>query len=254
MLAFCSRPCSHQEFSEKIVKVCLHSSKAVQISLQFNELFEKKFKILTSEIFTINFQKTVLQKVSLPNLSSPNILPRLIALPNSQKNISAFLPKSLGIYVSICHFQTLFCSLWRAIMVWRRRDSEGEKMRKRRIMEGPERVVCCTLCLCMAVAVFSSVALVYLTALVYMPAKREISSGLSDLPVMCTTVQRIDTDDCDWYSCGEWCLSKSSHCTKLWAQVRKNGTDVLFKGCSNIEDITCQVFLILAFSAYFCPI
>ena len=58
MLAFCSRPCSHQEFSEKIVKVCLHSSKAVQISLQFNELFEKKFKILTSEIFTINFQKT----------------------------------------------------------------------------------------------------------------------------------------------------------------------------------------------------
>ena len=47
-------------------------------------------------------------------------------------------------------------------------------------MEGPERVVCCTLCLCMAVAVFSSVALVYLTALVYMPAKREINSGLSD--------------------------------------------------------------------------
>ena len=108
-------------------------------------------------------------------------------------------------------------------------------------MEGPERVVCCTLCLCMAVAVFSSVALVYLTALVYMPAKREISSGLSDLPVMCTTIERVDTDDCDWYSCGEWCLSKSSHCTKLWAQVRKNGTDVMFKGCSNIKDITCAV-------------
>ena len=47
-------------------------------------------------------------------------------------------------------------------------------------MEGPERVVCCTLCLCMAVAVFSSVALVYLTALVYMPAKREMQSGISD--------------------------------------------------------------------------
>ena len=52
-------------------------------------------------------------------------------------------------------------------------------MKKRKIMEGPERVVCCTLCLCMAVAVFSSVALVYLTALVYMPAKREIESGRS---------------------------------------------------------------------------
>ncbi len=112
-------------------------------------------------------------------------------------------------------------------------------------MEGPERVVCCTLCLCMAVAVFSSVALVYLTALVYMPAKREISSGLSDLPVRCTTVERIDTDDCDWYSCGEWCLSKSSHCTKLWAQVRKNGTDVVFRGCTNIQDITCKVSLLL---------
>ena len=96
MLAFCSRPCSHQEFSEKIVKVCLHSSKAVQISLQFNELFEKKFKILTSEIFTINFQKTVLQKVSLPNLSSPNILPRLIALPKSQKKYFCFLTQIFG--------------------------------------------------------------------------------------------------------------------------------------------------------------
>ena len=28
-------------------------------------------------------------------------------------------------------------------------------------------------------------------------------------PVMCTTVERVETDDCDWYSCGEWCLSKS---------------------------------------------
>lgn len=101
-------------------------------------------------------------------------------------------------------------------------------------MEGPERAVCCTLCLCMAVAVFSSVALVYLTALVYMPTKvrnhltplqsilfnvvsqRELSSGLSDIPVVCTTVERLWTDDCDWYSCGEWCLSKSSHCTKIW--------------------------------------
>ena len=52
---------------------------------------------------------------------------------------------------------------------------------------------------------------------------------------------RIDTDDCDWYSCGEWCLSKSSHCVKLWAQVRKNGSEVLFSGCTNVRDITCMV-------------
>ncbi|TRY69959.1 hypothetical protein TCAL_04884 [Tigriopus californicus] len=107
--------------------------------------------------------------------------------------------------------------------------------------EAPERMVCCTLCMCMAVAVFSSVALVYLTALVYMPAKREINSGLSDVPVVCTTVQRMETDDCDWYSCGEWCLSKSSHCVKLWAQVRRNGTDLELRGCQNIHDITCMV-------------
>ena len=109
------------------------------------------------------------------------------------------------------------------------------------IMEGPERVVCCTLCMCMAVAVFSSVALVYLTALVYVPAKREIQSGLSHVPAMCTTILREETDDCDWSSCREWCLSKESHCIKLWAQVRKNGTDVVLEHCTNIQDITCKV-------------
>ena len=108
-------------------------------------------------------------------------------------------------------------------------------------MEGPERVVCCTLCMCMAVAVFSSVALVYLTALVYVPAKREIQSGLSHVPAMCTTILREETDDCDWSSCREWCLSKESHCIKLWAQVRKNGTDVVLEHCTNIQDITCKV-------------
>ena len=108
-------------------------------------------------------------------------------------------------------------------------------------MEGPERVVCCTLCLCMAVAVFSSVALVYLTALVYVPARREINSGLNHVPAMCTTIQRVETDDCDWYSCGEWCLSKSSHCVKLWAQVRKNGTNLSLDRCSNVQDVVCKV-------------
>ena len=108
-------------------------------------------------------------------------------------------------------------------------------------MEGPERVVCCTLCMCMAVAVFSSVALVYLTALVYVPAKREIQSGLSHVPAMCTTILREETDDCDWSSCREWCLSKESHCIKLWAAVRKNGTDVVLEHCTNIQDITCKV-------------
>jgi len=92
----------------------------------------------------------------------------------------------------------------------------------------------------MAVSVFSSVALVYLTALVYMPARREIASGLADEPVMCTTVRRRETDECDWFSCGEWCLSKSSHCVKLWASVRRNGTNVR-ASCSGVKDVTCMV-------------
>ena len=63
-------------------------------------------------------------------------------------------------------------------------------------MQGPEKVVCCSLCLCLAVAVLSSVSLVYLTFIVYMPAKRELESGLLEIPVICTTVERLETDQC----------------------------------------------------------
>ena len=38
--------------AKKLVKVCLHSSKAVQLSLQFDEFFERKnVKILNSRRF-----------------------------------------------------------------------------------------------------------------------------------------------------------------------------------------------------------
>jgi hypothetical protein len=43
------------------------------------------------------------------------------------------------------------------------------------------------------------------------------------------------------YSCGEWCLSKSSHCVKLWTQVRRNGTDVAFRNCHSVHDVPCKV-------------
>ena len=57
--------------------------------------------------------------------------------------------------------------------------------------------ICCSLCLCMACAVLSSVSLVYLTFIVYIPAKREITSGLLDLPVICTTTHMRETDQCE---------------------------------------------------------
>ena len=42
-------------------------------------------------------------------------------------------------------------------------------------MQAPERVACCTICLCMAVAVFSSVALVYLTSKATPPKRLHLS-------------------------------------------------------------------------------
>ena len=49
----------------------------------------------------------------------------------------------------------------------------------------------------MACAVLSSVSLVYLTFIVYMPAKRELLSGLLEVPVMCTTINMVETDQCE---------------------------------------------------------
>ena len=74
-------------------------------------------------------------------------------------------------------------------------------------MQGPEKVLCCSLCLCLAVAVLSTVSLVYLTFIVYMPAKREMESGLLEIPVICTTVERLETDKCRKMNCKVWTFS-----------------------------------------------
>ena len=119
-------------------------------------------------------------------------------------------------------------------------------------MQGPEKVVCCSLCLCLAVAVLSSVSLVYLTFIVYLPAKKEMESGLLEIPVICTTVERLETDHCnwrgnqqiillgslagEWASCFEWCLSKPNNCVQLWAAVRKNGSELIWSGCREVSD------------------
>ena len=50
----------------------------------------------------------------------------------------------------------------------------------------------------MACAVLSSVSLVYLTFIVYIPAKREITSGLLEVPVICTTTDMRETDQCEY--------------------------------------------------------
>ena len=72
-----------------------------------------------------------------------------------------------------------------------RKKPEEEKVE----VEG-DKAICGTLCLCQALAVLSAVSIIYLSVIVYLPAKREMESGIGETPVMCTTVEsrKIDND------------------------------------------------------------
>ena len=99
-----------------------------------------------------------------------------------------------------------------------------------------ERAICFTLFICLAVAVFTTVALIYLTSIVYLPVKYELEAGFIPEPVMCTSIQagRVDCGE-PWLSCYEWCISDpGGNCTQIWAEVRQNGTDANFFECSNV--------------------
>nr|CAD7409061.1 unnamed protein product [Timema cristinae] len=100
--------------------------------------------------------------------------------------------------------------------------------------------ICGTICICQMTAVLSSVALVYLTVAVYMPTLRAFQSGISEIPAMCTTTRAWHRDTCEWGTCGEWCLSKSSGaCIQIYVNLRRNGTDLLFQNCTNTANKTC---------------
>lgn len=112
-------------------------------------------------------------------------------------------------------------------------------------MSGKERAVCSTLCMCLALSVMSAVALVYLSVIIYLPASRELESGIGEVSVMCITkeMQKIngDIDACRWTSCTEWCLSKGGgDCTHLYVSVRSNGTNLLMEGCDDISRRECK--------------
>lgn len=100
--------------------------------------------------------------------------------------------------------------------------------------------ICGTICICQMTFVLSSVAIVYLTVAIYMPSTRAIKSGISEVPVMCTTTRALQTENCDWGSCGEWCLSKTSGaCTQIYVNLRNNGSDLVFANCTNSVNKTC---------------
>ena len=63
----------------------------------------------------------------------------------------------------------------------------------------------------------------FVTVIIYLPSQREMSSGINEIPVMCTTTERKAIKDdilaCKWSSCSEWCLSKGGGaCTHLYVR------------------------------------
>lgn len=69
--------------------------------------------------------------------------------------------------------------------------------------------ICTVIFLCQMILVLSTVSVVYLTVAIYVPSTKAFSSGIGETPVMCTTTRLVYTEQCDWASCGEWCLSVS---------------------------------------------
>ncbi|CAG9828702.1 unnamed protein product [Diabrotica balteata] len=100
--------------------------------------------------------------------------------------------------------------------------------------------ICGTICLCQLTLILSSVAIVYLTVAIYVPSTRAMKSGISETPVMCTTTRAVQVESCDWGSCGEWCLSKTSgSCMQIYVNLRRNGSNLLLVNCTSIAQKIC---------------
>lgn len=100
--------------------------------------------------------------------------------------------------------------------------------------------ICGTICICQMTLVLSTVAIVYLTVAIYTPSMRAFNSGVNEVPVMCTTTRSLNKDACEWGSCGEWCLSKTSGaCIQIYVNLRRNGSSLLFGNCTNSANKTC---------------
>lgn len=108
------------------------------------------------------------------------------------------------------------------------------------IIPPQDQKICGTICLCQMTAVLSSVALVYLTVAIYVPSLRAFQSGINETPVMCTTIEAATREACEWGSCGEWCLSKTSGaCVQIYVSLRYNGSTIELINCTNTANKTC---------------
>ncbi|XP_039300089.1 uncharacterized protein LOC111050185, partial [Nilaparvata lugens] len=124
---------------------------------------------------------------------------------------------------------------------------------KRRIIPEQDRSICGSICLCQLTLVLSCVAMVYLAVAVYTPAYQAFNAGLDPTPVMCQTVNAAWVNNCEWASCGEWCLTKTSgYCMQLHVTARNNGTDITVENCTRLNTVSCPQVNVRALKRYNC--
>jgi hypothetical protein len=102
------------------------------------------------------------------------------------------------------------------------------------MLTNSERRICCTIGICLLIAVLSSVALLNFFIYVTLPARRTLEAEFQDEPQVCETIRAElgkKLTDCGapkrWDTCGEWCLSASSFCNHVIVRVRRKGSDLL---------------------------
>lgn len=103
-----------------------------------------------------------------------------------------------------------------------------------------DRHICGLICVCQLTFVLSSVSLVYLSVAIYLPGYRAFNAAIETVPIMCQTINSTVSNNCEWASCGEWCLTKASgNCPQYLVTVRQNGTEIGVENCTRLTSVSC---------------
>jgi len=105
------------------------------------------------------------------------------------------------------------------------------------------RIICPAILCSTFILVFSLVAIVYATMMIYIPANLEMKANVTG-PLKCTTIKmdfNVSQGNCHWSSCIEWCLNKPPKlCHQVKVDVRRPGVDLKLHDCE-IEMVgTCK--------------
>ncbi|XP_075227602.1 tipE homolog 4 phospholipid transfer protein [Lycorma delicatula] len=124
---------------------------------------------------------------------------------------------------------------------------------KPRLIPEQDRRICGSICLCQLTLVLSCVSMVYLAVAVYMPSHEAFHAGIDPTPVMCQAIKTTMVNNCDWASCGEWCLTKTSgFCPQIHVTARRNGTDIVLDNCTRLSTVSCPQVNTAALKRYNC--